>query len=148
MNTNPIPEGCHSITPYLTVANAAKLITFLKEAFDAVERARILRPDGTVLHGQVKIGDSLLMIGEPQGQWKPRPSTLYYVTDVDAIYKRAIKAGAVSVIEPAHMFYGDRSACVKDPGENDWWIATRVESPTEAEIQERATAFFQQKAKS
>jgi uncharacterized glyoxalase superfamily protein PhnB len=70
------------------------------------------------------------------------------VTDVDAIYKRAIKAGAVSVIEPAHMFYGDRSACVKDPGENDWWIATRVESPTEAEIQERATAFFQQKAKS
>ena len=84
------------------------------------------------------------MIGEPQGQWQPRPSMLYfYVPDVDATYKRAIAAGAKSVIEPANMFYGDRHACVKDVADNDWWIATRIEDLSLAEIQVRATAFYQ-----
>src|SRR5437016_1171082 len=110
MSTNPIPEGCHAITPYLTVPDAARLIEFLKKAFDGTERARISRPDGTILHAQVRVSDSLLMIGEPQGPWKPRPSMLYlYVADVDTTYKRAIEAGAKSVIEPANMFYGDRT---------------------------------------
>jgi PhnB protein len=148
MNANPVPEGCHSITPYLTVPDAARLIEFLKQAFDGVERARIVRPDGTVLNAQVRVGDSLLMIGEPQGQWKPRPSMLYYyVADVDATYRRAIAAGATSVIETANMFYGDRVACVKDMAENDWWIATRLENPSLVEIQERATTFFTQRSK-
>lgn len=148
MKTNPIPEGCHAITPYLTVPDAALLIEFLKHAFDGVERARVLRPDGTVLHAQVRIADSLLMIGEPQGPWKPRPSTLYlYVPDIDATYKRAIKAGATSVIEPADMFFGDRHACVKDVAENNWWIATHIEDLSLTEIQERATAFFKEKSK-
>jgi uncharacterized glyoxalase superfamily protein PhnB len=148
MKPNPIPEGCHSITPYLTVPDAARLVEFLKQAFDGIERARISRPDGTVLHTQVRVGDSLLMIGEPQGQWKPRPSMLYfYVADVDAMYKRAIAAGAKSVIEPTNMFYGDRTASVKDMADNDWWIATHIEDLTTAQIQERATAFFQQKSK-
>jgi uncharacterized glyoxalase superfamily protein PhnB len=121
----------------------------LKQAFDGIEPARISRPDGTVLHTQVRIRDSLLMIGEPQGQWQPRPTMLYhYVADVDATYKRAIAAGAKSVIEPANMFYGDRTACVKDVADNDWWIAARVEDLSLAEIQARATAFYQQKAKS
>lgn len=148
MKTNPIPEGCHSITPYLTVSEAGRLVHFLKQAFDGIERARILRPDGTVLHAQVRIGDSLLMISEPQGQWKPRPSMLYlYVADVDATYKRAIRAGAQSVIEPIDMFYGDRAACVKDVAENDWWIATHIKDLSAAEIQERAAAFFKQRSK-
>jgi PhnB protein len=148
MKVNPIPEGCHSITPYLTVPDAARLIDFLKQAFDGLELARISRPDGTILHAQVRVGDSLLMIGEPQGQWKPRPSMLYlYVADIDAVYKRAVGAGAKSVIEPVNMFYGDRTACVKDVTENDWWIATRVENPTLEQIQERATAFFKQQSK-
>ncbi len=146
MKVNPIPEGCHSITPYLRVPDAARLIEFLIQAFEGVERARILRPDGTVLHAQVRIGDSLLMIGEPQGQWKPTLSMLYlYVADIDAAYKQAIAAGATSVVEPTNMFYGDRTACVKDVAENDWWIATRIENPTLEEIQERANAFFQAK---
>jgi PhnB protein len=148
MKANPIPEGCHSITPYLTVPDAGRLVKFLKQAFDGIERAKILRPDGTVLHAQVRIGDSLLMISEPQGQWKPRPSMLYfYVADVDAAYKRAIKAGAISVIEPVDMFYGDRHACVKDVAENDWWIATHIEDLSADEIQQRAIAFYKQMAK-
>lgn len=147
MKVNPIPEDCGTITPYLTIPDVARLIEFLKQAFDGVERARISRPDGTVLHAQVRIGSSLLMIGEPQHPWKPRPSMLYlYVADVDATYKRAIEAGAKSVIEPADMFYGDRHACVKDVGENDWWIASRIENLSAAEIQERATAFYKQRA--
>ena len=148
MKVNPIPEGCHAVTPYLTVPDAARLIEFLKKAFNGIERAKISRPDGSVLHAQMLIGDSLLMIGEPQGQWKPRSSMLYlYVADVDATYKQAIAAGAQSLIEPTNMFYGDRHACVKDVAENDWWIATHIEDLSVAEIQERATAFYKQKAK-
>ncbi len=148
MKVNPIPEGCHSITPYLLVPDVGRLIEFLKKAFDAVERAKIARPNGSILHAQVRIGDSILMIGEPQSPWKPMPSMLYlYVADVDATYKRAVASGAISVSEPADMFYGDRSACVKDVAENSWWIATHKEELATAEIQERATAFFKKMAK-
>ena len=87
----PIPDDCHSITPYLLVPDVARLIQFLKKAFDGVERAKITRPNGTVLHAQVRIGDSLVMIGEPQAPWKPGHSMLYlYVTDVDATYRRVV----------------------------------------------------------
>ena len=148
MKVNPIPEGCHAITPYLTVPDAGRLIDFLKQAFAAREQAKILRPDGTVLHAQLRIGDSLVMLGEPQGQWQPQPSMLYhYVADVDATYKQAVAAGAESVVEPANMFYGDRHACVRDMAGNHWWIATHIEDVSVAEIQKRATAFYQQKSK-
>ncbi len=148
MKTNPVPADCHAITPYLSVSDAAKLIAFLKRAFDGVERGVIRRPDGTVMHAQVVVGDSLLMIGEPQGQWKPQPAVLYhYVADADAIYKRALAAGATSVMEPTNMFYGDRSCCVQDSAQNSWWIATRIENPTFDEIQKRAVAFFEQRTK-
>lgn len=146
MKVNPIPEGCHAITPYLLVPDAARLIEFLKQAFGGTERARISRPNGTVLHAQVRVGDSLVMIGEPQSPWKPRPCMLYhYVPDVDATYRRAVEAGALSVVEPANMFYGDRTACVKDVADNFWWIATHMEDVSLAETQQRATAFFKQK---
>ncbi|HXI83256.1 MAG TPA: VOC family protein [Verrucomicrobiae bacterium] len=147
MKAKPIPEDCHSITPYLLVPDVGRLIEFLKQAFGAVERAKIARPNGTILHAQVRIGDSILMIGEPQSPWKPQPSMLYlYVADVDATYKQAVAAGGVSVNEPVDMFYGDRSACVKDVAENAWWIATHKEELTTAEIQERATEFFKKMA--
>jgi len=148
MKVNPIPEGCHSITPYLLVPDVGRLIKFLKQAFDGVERERIARPNGTILHAQVKIGDSILMIGEPQSPWKPLSTMLYlYVPDVDATYKRAVAAGGVSAVEPMDMFYGDRSACVKDVADNSWWIATHKEELTTEEIQERATEFFKKMAK-
>jgi PhnB protein len=148
MPVNPIPKDCHAITPYLLVPDAARLIEFLKQAFDGVERAKLLRPAGTVLHAQVRVGDSLLMIGEPQPPWQPRPCMLYlYVPDCDATYKRALAAGAKSVSEPADMFFGDRHACVKDVAENDWWIATHIEDVSVEETQKRAAAFFQQRSK-
>jgi len=87
------------------------------------------------------------MIGEPQSPWKPLPTMLYlYVPDVDATYKQAIAAGGVSTVEPMDMFYGDRSACVKDVADNSWWIATHKEDLTHAETQERATEFFKKMA--
>ena len=97
------------------------------------------RPDGTLQHGEVKIGDSIVMLAEASGQWKPRPSTLYlYVNDTDATYRRAIEAGATSLMEPATQFYGDRSAGVQDPAGNFWWIATHVEDVSPEEMHRRA----------
>jgi len=88
------------------------------------------------------------MIHEAPSQSKPKPSTLYlWVADVDAAYKRAIEAGAVSVFEPANMHYGARVACVSDVAENDWWIAARIENLTLEEIQERATTLLKERAK-
>jgi uncharacterized glyoxalase superfamily protein PhnB len=143
---NPVPAGYHSITPYLKLPNAGRLVEFLKKAFDGIEKGRLLRPDGALLHAEVLIGDSLVMVHESPSHWKPKPSTLYlYVGDVDASYKRAIEAGGVSVTEPTNMFYGDRVACVTDVSENDWWIATRLENAPLADIQERATAFLKSK---
>jgi PhnB protein len=145
MSTNYIPADCHAVTPYLLVADASRFIEFLQQAFGGVERERITRPSGTVLHAQVRIADSLLMIGEPQPPWKPLPVMLYhYVPDCDATYKQALAAGATSVVEPADMFYGDRHACVKDVAGNHWWIATHKEELTPEEIQRRTTAFMQQ----
>jgi PhnB protein len=148
MKVNPIPEGCHSITPYLLVPDVGRLIDFLKKAFGAAERAKIARPDGTILHAQVLIGNSILMIGEPQSPYKPLPTMLYlYVLDVDATYKQALAAGGVSTMEPADMFYGDRSGSVKDVAGNTWWIATHKEELTTAQMQERATEFFKKMGK-
>jgi len=144
----PIPDDCHSITPYLLVPNVARLVRFLQKAFDGVDRIRIKRPNGTILHAQVRIGDSLVMIGEPQAPWKPGRVVLYlYVADVDSTYQQAIKAGAKSAVEPTDMFYGDRHACVTDVAGNNWWIATRIENVSGDEIQRRATAFFKQMVK-
>jgi len=147
MKSNPVPDGYHSITPYLKLPNSGRLVEFLKKAFDGVEKGRLSKPDGTLLHAEVVIGDSLVMVHEAPGHWQPKPSTLYlYVGDVDAIYKRAIEAGAISVTEPTNMYYGDRVGCVTDVSGNDWWIATRLESRPMAEIQERATAFLKARA--
>jgi len=148
MKVDPVPEGCHSITPYLLVPDVGRLIEFLKKAFGAVERAKIARPDGSILHAQVLIGNSILMIGEPQSPYKSLPTMLYlYVPDVDAIFKRAVAAGGVSTMEPADMFYGDRSGSVKDVAGNTWWIASHKEELTTAQIQERATEFFKKMGK-
>jgi PhnB protein len=137
----PIPDGFHSITPYLTVPGVAKLIDFLTQAFDAKETERIMRPDGTVHHAEVRIGDSKVMMGEPVAPRQAMPACLYlYLSDVDAAYKRALAAGATSLTEPADQFYGDRSAGVQDPSGNSWWIATHFEDVAPEEIQRRAAA--------
>lgn len=146
MAVKPIPDGYHSVTPYLVVHGAATLLTFLKQAFDAQERhPPMQRPDGTIMHAEVQIGDSIVMLGEPMGECIPLPGSLYvYVSDADAVYQQALRAGATSLMPPADQFYGDRNAGVKDPVGNHWWIATHQEDVPPEEMATRAAAFMQQ----
>ncbi len=146
IKNNPIPHGYRSITPYLKLPKSGRLVEFLKSAFDGVERGRLLRPDGELLHAEVVIGDSLVMVHEALSDWDAKPSTLYlYVEDVDATYLKAIEAGGTCVSEPVDRYFGDRVACVTDVSGNEWWIATRRETPTLEEVQERATTFLQER---
>ncbi|MGA8223155.1 MAG: VOC family protein [Candidatus Acidiferrales bacterium] len=129
-NINPVPEGFHTATPYLVVPGVAKLIDFLKQAFDAQEIQRHQRPDGSVQHAEVRIGDSIIMMGEPLPPQKHMPAMiLLYVADVDALYQRALKAGATSVRAPADQPYGDRTGGVEDASGNQWWVAARLTKP-------------------
>jgi PhnB protein len=149
MAVKPIPDGYHSVTPYLVVQGAGKLIDFLTQAFDAQELFRMPRPDGNIAHAEVRIGDSIVMMGEAMGELKPMPSSIYlYVNDTDAVYKRALQAGATSMMEPADQFYGDRRGGVKDPVGNIWWIATHQEDVPPEELAKRAEAFMQQQSRS
>jgi PhnB protein len=121
----PIREGFHTVTPYLTVHGAEQLIDFVKQAFGAEETMRGTGSAGGV-HAEVRIGDSMLMIGGG-GAWRgtPQPTGLHlYVPDADAVYRRALQAGATSLSEPVDQPYGDREASVKDLSGNYWYIAT------------------------
>ncbi len=134
----PIPQGYHSVSPYLVVDGAAKLIDFVKHTFDAVENARMEGPQGRISHAEVKIGDSIVMLSDSTPEYKAMPSMLYvYIDDVDAVYKRALQAGGTSVSEPKNQFYGDRSAGVRDPLGNHWGIATNIEEVSPEEMQRR-----------
>jgi PhnB protein len=145
MAVKAIPEGFHTVTPYLVVEGVPKLIDFLKQAFDAQEIMRMPRPDGVIMHAEVRIGDSSVMMGEAMGEHQPRPSCLYlYVENADATYKRALQAGATSTMEPADQFYGDRHGGVIDPVGNQWWIATHIEDVPPDELARRAQAYMQQ----
>ena len=149
MAVKPIPDGYHTVTPYLAVQGAAKLMEFLKRAFGAEDAHECMRrPDGTVVHAEVRIGYLVVMVGDAAGEHQPRPSTLYlYVPDTDATYRRALAAGATSLMEPTNQFYGDRNAGVKDPVGNLWWIATHVEDVSPEEMARRHEAYVKQQAK-
>ena len=136
------PPGYGTVTPWIISADTARLIDFAKAAFGAEELARIPGPGGEGIgHAEVRIGDSVVMLGEAQDPWKPMPSTLYlYVPDTDATYRRALDAGATSLMEPADQFYGDRNAGVKDPTGNLWWIATHKEDVSPEEMARRPKA--------
>ena len=122
MAVNTVPDGYHSVTPYLLVRGVPAFIDFLTNAFDATETDRSTI-DGTVMHAEVQIGDSRVMIGEAT----PMPASIYlYVGDADATYRRALNAGATTLQEPIDTPYGDRRAGVTDLFGNQWWIATRV----------------------
>jgi PhnB protein len=111
--TKPIPNDYHSVTPYLVVPGIAKLIDFLKQAFGATELERFSRPDGTVQHAELKIGDSIMMMAEPQDSSRAMPATLYVyvicVPNTDATYQRVAHAGDRSLREPRDEFYGGRT---------------------------------------
>jgi PhnB protein len=142
MAVNPIPEGHHTVTPYLTVRGAGQLIEFLKKAFDATLVYEMRRPDGSVGHAEVKIGDSMVMIGEASDKCQPTPAMMYlYVADSDAWYNKAIAAGATVEREIADQFYGDRSGGVKDMCGNQWWLSTHVEDVSPEELDRRMAAM-------
>jgi PhnB protein len=150
MAAKPIPDGYHSVTPYLTVRGAGKVLEFLKQAFNAeIAHEPLKRPDGTIMHVEVKIGDSRVMIAEESEMAKATPSSLYlYVPNVDSVYQQAIKAGGKTIMEPMDMFYGDRSGGVKDPSGNSWIIATHKQDLAPQELAKAAEAFFKnQKSK-
>ena len=147
--TQPIPEGYHSITPSLAVDDAAEAIEFYKQAFGAQERMRMPGPDGKIVHAELQIGDSIVMLSDPIPQSSIRtpkelggsPVGLFlYVEDVDAVVERAIEAGASLTMEVDDMFWGDRFGTVSDPFGHAWQIATHKEDLTPEEIAERGKA--------
>jgi PhnB protein len=147
-SVKPIPEGYHTVTPYILVQGADKLIDFIKKAFDAKETERYSMPDGSIGHAEVRIGDSVLMVSDAQGEeFKPMAAGIHlYVEDCDVTYKHALEAGATSVSEPQDQFYGDRSSGVNDQFGNKWWIATHKEDLSKEEIAKRMDdAMKQQK---
>ena len=138
MSVKPVPEGYHNVVPYLVVADVAALIEFLQKVFGAEMREKFTRPDGAIMHAEVKIGDSIIMMGQSSEQSKARPGMLYiYVPDTDAAYQKALNAGAASLMAPADQFYGDRNAGVSDASGNYWWIATHVEDVSKEEMDRR-----------
>ena len=141
MSVNPIPKGYHTITPYFSVRDAHGLVEFLKRAFDAVAEVHAM-PDGSILNAQVQVGTSMVLIGQaPKDRPAEQlmPAMLYmYVEDVVTVYRKAIAAGAESIIEPRDQFYGDRVGAVKDLAGNQWWIATHKEEMSSEEMTRRA----------
>jgi PhnB protein len=144
----PIPEGYHTITPYLVVGGAAEAIEFYKRAFGAVELTRALTPDGTkIMNASIKIGDSIIMLNDefPEMNCKG-PLTLggspfnlhIYVEDADAVFEQAVAAGATITMPIADMFWGDRYGSVTDPFGHNWGIATHKREMTEADLTQMA----------
>ncbi len=141
MSVSPVPEGYHTVTPYLVVPNGLAFLAFVEKAFGAVEKSRTLRPDGPIANAELQIGDSRLRMAQARDPWKPMPTGFYlYVPDTDATYEAALAAGGLSTLEPADQFYGDRNAGVQDPWGNNWWIATHIEDVDQDEIQRRMAA--------
>jgi PhnB protein len=148
MTNKPVyqPETYQSVIPYLHVNGAASLIAFMKEVFDAKEIAVYPRPDGTVGHAALRVGDSVIELADVSPEWPAMPCALQvYVPDTDAAYQRALKAGAKSLIEPADQFYGDRTASVRDSCGNNWYIATQTQVVSREEVDRRIAAMSQHK---
>ena len=138
-DVDPIPKGYGTVTPYLIVDGVPKLIDFLKRAFNAEEKGRMINEkNGFVRHAEVRDGGSIVMMGDSNLGYNPVSNHLYvYVENVAQVYKRALEAGAVSQLEPTTHFFGDQLAAVKDPTGNVWYIATRVENVSSEEMKER-----------
>lgn len=151
MAVKAIPEGYHSITPYLVCKGAAKAIEFYTRAFGAKEFVRMPGPEGRIMHAEVKIGDSVLMLADenpdrgavapPAGSIARSASIMFYTDDVDATFKRALDLGASSIQTPTDMFWGDRMGNLMDPFGHQWAIATHKEDVTPDEMQKRMQAI-------
>jgi PhnB protein len=137
----PIPEGYRTVTPYLIVTRAPEVIDFMKRAFGAQLLFQMANPDGSIGHSELRVGDSMIMLSSGREQWKPMPTMVHlYVEDCDAVFAKAVEAGAEVVMPLADQFYGDRSGGVKDVAGNYWWIATHVKDVSEEEMKRHAQA--------
>jgi len=152
----PIPEGFHSVTPSLVVRDAAKAIDFYKKALGAQELVRMPGPDGKIMHAEIKIGDSIIFIGEENPQMGAKsPQTLggctgtlnLYVQDVDQTFKQAVAAGGRESMPVADQFWGDRYGTFVDPFGYSWGVATHKEDLSPAEMDQRMKEFFSNFAK-
>jgi PhnB protein len=141
--TQAIPKGFHTVTPFLVVRDAEQLIRFMKQTFKANEQHRATHKDETIMHAELQIGDSKVMLAEVSGDREPMPGMLYiYVDDVDVVYERAVQAGAKPLRPPTDEFYGDRSGGVEDMCGNQWWIATHKEDVPPDEMMRRQDALM------
>jgi uncharacterized glyoxalase superfamily protein PhnB len=142
MKTSPIPTGHNRVCPYLVVSDPKVVIDFVQSTFDGKTLFSMAGPGGLIMHAEIKIQDSIVMVGGTPDASKAMPSQVHcYVEDVDAVYARALKAGATSLRAPTDMFYGDRISMVKDPAGVTWAISTHKEDVTEAEMQKRMAAM-------
>ncbi len=151
MAVKSIPDGYHTITPYLTARSASEAIEFYKTAFGATEIGRLVMPDGGIAHAEIKIGDSNIMISEESEDWgNLSPQALngspvnlcIYVEDANAVFAQAISAGATVLREVEDQFYGDRMGSLTDPFGHIWSIMTHLEDLTFEEMQTRMDAMF------
>jgi PhnB protein len=139
MPVNYTPKEHHTVTPYIMVEGVEKLMDFLTATFCAESRGVMKSPDGRVMHAQILVGDSMLMLAEAKPpEWSAQPASFYlYVPDCDSAYKKALEAGGMSIMEPMDQFYGDRHGGVKDASGNSWWIATHIEDVSDEEMKRR-----------
>jgi PhnB protein len=154
--TKPIPEGFHSVTPYLAINGARAAIDFYKKAFGATEMMCLNMPDGKIGHAEIRIGDSPVMLSDAFAEWGTKGPDSYggtpvsmciYVPDVDATVAQATAAGAKVTMPLADQFYGDRSARLQDPFGHVWHIATHKEDMSPQEMQRRMDEWMKQQAK-
>ena len=150
MATKPIPDGYRTATPYLIIKGAAEAIEFYKRAFGATELLRMADAQGRVGHAEIKIGDSVIMLADEHpamGYRGPRSlggssvSILLYLADVDAVFERAVRAGAKAQRPVADQFYGDRSGTLKDPFGHSWHLSTHKEDVSMEEMNRRMAAM-------
>lgn len=150
--SKPVPEGFTTVTPHLICAGAAEAIEFYKKAFGAVEQSRLPGPDGKVMHAEMRIGGSAIMLGEEAPEWgalgpkalKGSPVTIHlYVDDAEECVERAVKAGAKVTMPVADQFWGDRYGKVEDPFGHHWSVATHVRDVSEAEMMEAMRKMMQ-----
>ena len=135
-----VPEGYHTVTPWIISRDAAKLIQFLTQAFGAEELVRVVGDDGLIGHAEVRIGDSVVMMFDARPDWPDTPAFLrLYVKDADETFQIALNAGATPVTNVTHLFWGDRVGRVRDPFGNLWWLMTRIENVSPEEMAKRST---------
>ena len=142
MSVKPIRDGFHTVTPYLFAEEADRLIKFISTAFGGKVTFQKERPDGSIVHAEMLVGNSMLMLADASGEFRPMPTSIYlYVTDCDAAYKTALSSGGVSIFPIMTLPSGERYGGVKDPCGNIWWVATHVEDVTPEEEERRWKEF-------